>query len=130
MVEALTGAANCLDSADEVIEHVHHEYEEDIRHISPSDTVEYASAQNLRLMEIRLATEPIKTDHLPLVEVQRLQKCKTVPKLDDMLRIYPLRHAKLASIKLITFHFLHCCPCYQYGKNKLRQLVQEGWEAG
>ena len=66
MEEALTGAANCLDSADEVIEHVHHEYEEDIRHISPSDAVEYASAQNLRLMEIRLATVPIKTDHLPL----------------------------------------------------------------
>ena len=130
MEEALTGAANCPDSADQVIEPVHHKYEEDIRHISPSDAVEYASAQNLRLMEIRLATEPIKTDHLPLVEVQRLQKCKTVPTLDDMLRIYPLRHAKLASIKLITFHFLHCCPCYQYGKNKLRQLVQEGWEAG
>ena len=127
MVEALTGAANCLDSADEVIEHVHHEYEEDIRHISPSDTVEYASAQNRRLMEIRLATVPIKTDHLPLVEVERLQKCETVPK-EDMLRIYPLRHAKLASIKLITVHFLDCCTCHQYGKNMLRQLAQEGWE--
>ena len=51
MVEALTGAANCLDSVDEVIEHVHHEYEEDIRHISPSEAVEYASVQNLPLME-------------------------------------------------------------------------------
>ena len=129
MEEVLTGATDSLNSADEVIVHVHHEYEEDIRHISPSDAVEYASAQNLRLMEIRLATVPIKTDHLPLVEVERLQKCETVPK-EDMLRIYPLRHAKLASIKLITFHFLHCCPCYQYGKNKSRQLVQEGWEAG
>jgi hypothetical protein len=94
MEEVLTGAVNCLNSVDAVIKHVHHDYDEDIRHISPSDAVEYVSAQNLRLMEIRLATVPIKTDHLPLVEVQRLQKCETVPKV-HMLRIYPLRHAKL-----------------------------------
>ena len=51
MEEMLTVAANSLNGADEVIVHVHHEYEENIRHISPSDAVEYASVQNLRLME-------------------------------------------------------------------------------
>ena len=51
MEEVLTGATDSLNSADEVIVHVHHEYEEDIRHISPSEAVEYASVQNLPLME-------------------------------------------------------------------------------
>ena len=129
MEEELADVAGCSVTEDTaVIEKVHHKQKEEIRYISPADAVRYVSDQNLRLMQKRLTTRPIKTNHFPLVEAQKLHKCETVPE-DDSLRFYPLRHTKLAYIKLITFHFLDRCTCHQHGKHMLRQLAQEGWES-
>ena len=119
---------DCSDTEDTVIEKVHHNHQEVIRHISPLEAARQASIQQLYLMQKRLITRPIQTDHFPLVEAHKLQKCGTIPE-DDALRFYPLRHAKLDHIKLISFHFWDHCTCHQHGKHMLHQLAQEGWES-
>ena len=97
MEEELTDVAGCSGPEDRVIEKVHHKHKEAIRYISPPDAVRDVSNQQLHLMQRRLNTRPIKTDHFLVAEAQKLQKCETVPE-DDTLHFYPLRHACKAGL--------------------------------